>query len=119
MLYMLMCYINENQWNKISQLQRDEIMQQYGLLMEQTKKSGHYRGGAMLSSVTAATTIRAREGKTIITDGPFAETKEQLGGYHLMECENLDEAISIASRIPTVRVGGTIEIRPVEMLNQK
>jgi hypothetical protein len=114
MLYMLMCCINEDRWNSIPPPRRDEIMQKYRLLMEQTKTSGHLRGGGMLSPSTTATTIRSQNGKPMITDGPFAETKEQLGGYHLIECENLDEAISIAKRIPTIPEGGLVEIRAVE-----
>jgi hypothetical protein len=77
-------------------------------------KSGHYLAGAKLQSSATATTVRGRNGKPVLTDGPFAETKEQLGGYHLVECKDLDEALSIAKRIPTIRVGGTIEVRPLE-----
>ncbi|MCI0445666.1 YciI family protein [bacterium] len=119
MLYMLMCCINEDRWNNIPSPRRDKIMQEYGLVMEQTKRSGQHRGGAMLSPSTAATSIRLQNGKPMITDGPFAETKEQLGGYHLIECENLDEAISIAMRIPTIPEGGVIEIRPVELMESE
>ena len=82
--------------------------------MEEMKSSGHLRNGGMLSQSTTATSIRSENGKAMITDGPFAETKEQLGGYHLIECENLDEAISIAKRIPTIPEGGVVEIRAVE-----
>jgi hypothetical protein len=114
MLYMLMCCINEDKWNSIPSLRRDKIMQDYGLLMEQIKKSGQHRGGGMLTPSTSATSIRMQNGKPMITDGPFAETKEQLGGYHLIECENLDEAISIAKRIPTIPEGGVIEIRAIQ-----
>jgi hypothetical protein len=119
MLYMMLCYFNEDQWNKIPPPQRDRIMKDYGLLIQQTIKSGHHRDGAKLSSSTAATSIRMQNGKPTITDGPFAETKEQLGGFHLMECENLDEAISIAMRIPTIPEGGVIEIRPVESMESE
>lgn len=114
MLYMLMCCINEDRWNSISPPQRDKIMRDYHDLIEQTKQSGHHRGGGMLSPSMSATSIRSQNGKTMITDGPFAETKEQLGGYHLMECENLDEAISIAKRIPTIPEGGVVEIRAIQ-----
>jgi hypothetical protein len=114
MLYMLMCCINEDRWNSISHSRRDQIMQDYRLLMEQIQRSGHLRGGGMLSPSTTATSIRLQNGKPMITDGPFAETKEQFGGYHLIECANLDEAISIAKRIPTIPEGGVIEIRAIE-----
>ncbi|OFZ87890.1 MAG: hypothetical protein A3I62_02370 [Betaproteobacteria bacterium RIFCSPLOWO2_02_FULL_62_79] len=67
-----------------------------------------------LQSTASATSVRGKNGKPVITDGPFTETKEQLGGYHLVECRDLNEALSLAARIPTIRVGGTIEVRPVE-----
>ena len=70
--------------------------------------------GARLASADTATTVRAVDGELLLTDGPFAETKEQLGGYHLVECSDLDEALSIAMRIPTLRVGGTVEVRPLD-----
>jgi hypothetical protein len=114
MQYLLMCCFDEELWAKISESQRDKIMQKYGEFVQGIVKSGHYRAGAKLGPSSTATTVREKNGKPVITDGPFAETKEQLGGYHLVECENLDEAISIALRIPTIPVGGSIEVRPVE-----
>ena len=72
-----------------------------------------FRGGGQLHPTAAATTVRMRHGKLVCTDGPFAETKEQLGGYHLVECHDLDEAMAIAARIPTLHAGGAIEVRPV------
>jgi len=116
MLYLMMCYFNEGRWNEMPEVQRDKILKDYHQLIQETIQGGQHREGAMLYPVTTATTIRAQNGRTVIMDGPFAETKEHLGGYHLMECENLDEAISIASRIPTIPFGGTIEIRPVLQL---
>jgi hypothetical protein len=89
-------------------------MQEYGEFVQGAIRSGHYVAGAKLRSSAAATTVRAKNGKPVIMDGPFAETREQLGGYHLIEAKDLDEAMAIASRIPTLRVGGTIEVRPVE-----
>ena len=111
MQYLLMCCFDEKQWGKIPESQRDEIMQEYGEFVQNIAKSGP---GAKLQSSSTATTVRGRNGKPVLTDGPFAETKEQLGGYHLVECKDLDEALSIAKRIPTIRVGGTIEVRPLE-----
>jgi hypothetical protein len=70
------------------------------------------RGGDALQATAAATSVRVRDGKTVTTDGPFAETKEQLGGYYMIDCDNLDQAIDAASRIPAAR-GGTIEVRPI------
>jgi hypothetical protein len=114
MQYLLMCCFDEKRWEQIPESQRDGIMQEYGEWIANTHKTGHYRAGAKLKSTSSATTIRTKNGKLAIVDGPFAETKEQLGGYHLIECKDLDEAISIANRIPTLRAGGTIEVRPLE-----
>ena len=117
MQYLLMCCFEERLWEKVPARERDGIMREYGELVQGLVQSGRYLAGARLQSTSTATTVRGRNGKPAITDGPFAETKEQLGGYHLVECKNLDEAISIAKRIPTLRVGGTVEVRPVESLH--
>jgi hypothetical protein len=111
MRYLLLCCFDEERWEAIPDSQRDQIMQDYGELMQSLDKSGHYLAGAKLPSSSAATTVRSKEGKLVVTDGPFAETKEQLGGYHLIECKDLGEAISIAKRIPTIPFGGTVEVR--------
>ena len=117
MQYLLLCCFDEKQWEAIPESQRDTIMREYGELIESLEQSGHHLAGAKLRSSSTATTVRRRNGKLAITDGPFAEAKEQLGGYHLIECKDLGEAISIAKRIPTLRVGGTIEVRPVESMH--
>ena len=114
MQYLLLCCFDEKKWEAIPERERQGIMQEYGEFVQNAVKSGQYLAGAKLRSSSAATTVRAKNGKPVIMDGPFAETREQLGGYHLIECKDLDEAMSIASRIPTLRVGGTIEVRPVE-----
>ncbi|HEX6136866.1 MAG TPA: YciI family protein [Casimicrobiaceae bacterium] len=114
MEYLLMCCIDESLWARIPESERDGVMREYGKFHDDIVRSGHFRGGARLGASATATTIRQRNGKPVITDGPFAETKEQLGGYHLVECANLDEALSIAMRIPTLRVGGTVEVRPLD-----
>jgi hypothetical protein len=111
--YMLMCCFDEELWAKMPEVQKSQIMQEYNEFIQGIVKSGHYRGGAKLHPISTSTTVRQQSGKRITTDGPFAETKEQLGGYHLVECQDLDEAIVIAGRIPTLRVGGVIEVRPV------
>ena len=98
---------------KIPDSQRDERSKEYGEFVQNIVKSGHYLAGAKLQSNQLHHSSR-KEGKPVPTYGPFAETKEQLGGYHLVECKDLDEALSIAKRIPTIRVGGTIEVRPLE-----
>lgn len=113
MQYLLMCCIDEKLWERIPESQRDTIMQEYGAWEQGIVKSGHYCASASLGPSSSAATVRAKNGKPVITDGPFAETKEHIGGYHLVECKDRDEAISIAMRIPTLRVGGTIEVRAV------
>jgi hypothetical protein len=113
MQYLLMCCFNEKQWEQIPESQRNGIMQEYGEWVQSTARAGQYLAGAKLQGTSSATTIRGKNGKAAIVDGPFAETKEQLGGYHVIECQDLDEALSIAKRIPTLRVGGTIEVRPL------
>ena len=118
MQYMLLCYHDEKRWNDLPIAQREKIMDAYGEWTQAVVKSGHYRASAKLRPTSATTTVREQNGKRVTTDGPFAETKEQLGGFHLIECKDLDEAIAIAGRIPTLRTGGTIEVRPVEPIPQ-
>ena len=113
MQYLLMCCFEEKAWDRIPETDRDGMMKEYGELVENLKKSGHYLAGAKLQSSSTATTVRAKNGRSAITDGPFAETKEQLGGYHVIECRDLDEALAIAKRIPTLTAGGTVEVRPI------
>jgi hypothetical protein len=118
MQYMLMCCFDETLWAKVSEAQKDKIMQEYSEFIQGIVKSGHLRASTKLQPSSMATTLRDKNGKLITTDGPFAESKEQLGGYHLVECKDLDEAIAIARRIPTLRVGGSIEVRPVVPASQ-
>jgi len=113
MQYLLMCCFNEERWAEIPESQREKIMRAYGEWDQSIVKSGHFRASGKLQSTSASTTIRHQNGKLVTTDGPFAETKEQLGGYHLVECRDLDEALSIAGRIPTLPYGGVIEVRPL------
>jgi hypothetical protein len=115
MQYLLMCCFDEKQWDALPDSQRDRIMDRYRALEQDLIKSGCYRAGAKLGPTSTTTTVRLKNGKPAVTDGPFAETKEQIGGYHLIECSNLDEAIAIAMRIPTLPAGGTVEVRPVEL----
>lgn len=90
----------------------DTLIEQYGVFGEKAQAAGVMVTGDALQPVSTATSVQLRDGKKVITDGPFAETKEQLGGYYLLECKDLDEAIEWASQIPTARYG-TIEVRPV------
>jgi hypothetical protein len=113
MQYLLLCCFDETRWAQLPDAQQDQIMQEYSAFLQGLVKSGHFRASAKLQSASTSTTVREKNGKLITTDGPFAETKEQLGGYHIVECQDLDEALAIARRIPTLRVGGAIEVRPV------
>ncbi len=109
MKYMLLIYSDENSWtqNEMEQCYVDSIQ-----LTQQLHANGQYLGAAPLHSVAMATSVRVRDGKKLVTDGPFAETREQLGGYFLIEAQDLDEAIAIAERIPSAHKG-TVEIRPI------
>jgi hypothetical protein len=114
MRYMLLMYRDEKRWEAMSEEQRSAIRQQAVEFSDSFRTRGVYLGGAPLQPTSSATTVRLKNGKTLATDGPFAETKEQLGGYTILEVKDLDEAISFATRNPLVLVGGhSIEIRPI------
>ena len=93
-----------------------EMMKKYFAFTQDAKDKGVYIGGNALQPTTTATTVRVRDGKTITSDGPFTETKEQIGGYYLFECKDLDEAISWAARIPSA-TNGSIEVRPIRVFS--
>jgi hypothetical protein len=112
MQYVLLIYGNERHFGTLSAAERDGIMKEYTDFSNSIAKSGHLRGGNELHPTSKATTIRVRNKKRAVTDGPFAETKEQLGGYYLVEAKDLDEALEIAGRIPSAR-WGAIEVRPI------
>ena len=112
MQYLLLIYGNEKQWETEFSGDREKVLAEYNAFTKSIADSGHLRGGNELNLTTTATTVRVRDGKQTVTDGPFAETKEQLGGYYLVEASNLDEAIALAARIPTAR-WGSIEVRPI------
>jgi len=116
MEYMLLIYGSEADGKKMSAAEQGEIHQGYMTFTQDLTKSGKNKGGNALEQTTTATTVRVRNGKTVVTDGPFAETKEQLGGYYLVEAKDLDEAISIAARIPGAK-HGLIEVRPIMKIN--
>jgi len=113
MQYLLLCCFDETRWNAIPAAERDSIMGAYGEFVRRQIAGGRYVTGGKLDDSSAAVTLRQRDGGPSITDGPFAETKEQLGGYHVVECENREEALAIAGQIPTLPHGGTIEVRPL------
>jgi hypothetical protein len=112
MKYILLIYHQEGDWERLTEQERQEIYGEYGRFTQEIIATGNYVGGSELHPVSTATSVRVRDGKQLTTDGPFAETKEQLGGYYLIEAENLDQAIAIAARVPSARVG-TIEVRPL------
>ena len=112
MQYLLLIYGEEGQWASLSEAQAGKMMAAFGEFTQGIIKSGNYKGGNRLHDTDKATTVRVRDGKRVVTDGPFAETKEQLGGYYLIEAANLDEATEIAARIPSAQFG-SIEVRPV------
>ena len=112
MKYMLLIYHAEQAWGGLTEQERQKMYADYGQFTQEIMASGHYVSGSELHPVSTATSVRVRDGEQLATDGPFAETKEQLGGYYLIEAGNLDEAIGIAARIPSARVG-TIEVRPL------
>jgi hypothetical protein len=109
MKYMLLVYLGEN---ALSDAEREKCYKESTQLARELHASGQYLDASPLHPTSTATSVRVRDGKPLVTDGPFAETREQLGGYYLIDAKNLDEAISIAARIPPARVG-TIEIRPI------
>ena len=112
MQYLLMIYHAEAEEKKMSEAETSSMHAEYGQFTRGIMESGSYKGGNALQPTATATTVRVRDGKTLATDGPFAETREQLVGYYLAEAADLYEALSIAARIPAARFG-TIEVRPV------
>jgi hypothetical protein len=116
MQYLLMIYQNEAEYDKRSADEIASMTAEYEVFTQSIVKSGNFKGADRLRPTATATTVRVRDGKTLTTDGPFAETREQLGGYYLVEAKNLDEALAIAARIPTARTG-SIEVRPIWIYN--
>jgi hypothetical protein len=112
MRYLLMICTDEQAGLAASPEEAQESMAGYLAFGEEMTKKGVLVGGERLRPTTDATTVRVRDGEIVTSDGPFAETKEQLGGYYMVDCQNLDEAIAVAAKIPGARVG-SIEVRPV------
>jgi hypothetical protein len=112
MRYMLLIYEDEKGWGTMPEAERNQIFGEYMQFTKDLRESGQYQAGAPLQPTSKATSVKVRGGKRLVTDGPFAETREQLGGYYLVDARDLDEAIAIAARIPSARLG-TIEVRPV------
>jgi len=118
MKYACLIYDEEKKAATMSKAEGDAFMGEYFAFTEGIKKSGQYVGGEALQPVQSATTVRVRDGKLLTTDGPFAETKEQLGGFYLITAKDLDEALQVASKIPSARLG-SIEVRPVVDFSQQ
>lgn len=116
MQYLLLIYDHEASWNKMTGADQAAMYKEYREFTQSITQSGHYKGGNQLQPVASATTVRIRDKKRVVTDGPFAETKEQLGGYYMIEAKNLDDAIAVAARIPSARFG-SIEVRPIVVPN--
>ncbi len=121
MRYMFLIYTNENAREKLSPEEMQAVIDRHGALMSETARLGILYGAEPLSPTTTATTVRVQDGKVLTTDGPFAETKEQLAGYYILECKDLDEAISWAAKIPTACGGGwgAVEVRPFRGMTQR
>ena len=112
MKYLLLIYADERAYEAMSEDERREMYAAYDELMKDVGAAGHMLGGEELAPTSSATSVQVRGGERLVTDGPFAETKEQLGGYFLIDVADLDAAIDIAARIPSVHAG-TIELRPL------
>lgn len=115
MEYLLLIYANEAEESKMTEAQIGVMYQEYVAFTEGIQKSGNLRSGKQLQPVSTATTVRFRDGKRTVTDGPFAETREQLGGFYMIEAKDLDEALAIAERIPART--GSVEVRPIVSRN--
>jgi hypothetical protein len=109
MQYLLLIYSAESE---DAQQSAEQLMADYGAFTQGIVQSGAFKSADRLRPVSAATTVRVRDGKTLTTDGPFAETREQLGGYYLIEAKDLDQAVGIAAKVPTAKYG-SIEVRPI------
>jgi len=116
MKYLCLIYDDESRRGTMPKEQMDTMMSEYFAFTEAIKKSGQYIGGEALQPTQNATTVRIRQNKVSTTDGPFAETKEQLGGFYLINAQDLNDAIQVASRIPSARTG-SIEVRPIRVFD--
>ncbi len=118
MKYLCLIYDEEKKLQGMSKEESDKLMGEYYAFTDAIQKSGHYVAGEALERVHTATSVRVRNGKVSATDGPFAETKEQLGGFYLINARDLNDAIQVASRIPSARLG-TVEVRPIMHFDQQ
>jgi hypothetical protein len=114
MKYLCLIYDDEKKMAATPKAEMDAMMAEYGSFTQDIKKSGHMVAGEALQPVHTATTVRVRNGKMSTTDGPFAETKEQLGGFYMIEARDLNDALQVAARIPSARYG-SVEVRPIQI----
>jgi hypothetical protein len=112
MKYMLLIYDDTKAWEKFTPKQQQEGMELYMRFTDELKKGGHYVASNQLQPASVATCVRERDGKRLVTDGPYAETREQLGGFYMIEAQDLDEAIGIAAKVPSAQ-WGVVEVRPI------
>jgi hypothetical protein len=117
MRYLCLIYEDEKWWDKASQAELEKGMAEYTAFTDSIKKSGAWIGGEALQPTKTATSVRVRNGKISTTDGPYVETKEQLGGYYLITAKDLKDAVQVASRIPGAK-NGTVEVRPIMEFDQ-
>jgi hypothetical protein len=118
MRYLCLIYDDEKKWSALSRSEQEAGMAEYGAFSAAIQKSGHYIGGERLQPVQTATSVRVRNGKQSTTDGPYAETKEQLGGFYMINAKDLNDAIQVAARIPSAK-WGTVEVRPIWEITRK
>lgn len=113
MHYLLLVYMDEKRWGELSEPERERVFAECDIYGQELKQSGHFLGGEPLLPSATARTIRRKNDTPLVTDGPFAETKEVLAGYHLVQCKDIDEAVGLGARFPGLRAGLTIEVRAV------
>jgi len=118
--YMLLVYTQETEMEKASPEEVAKVFAGHVAFQQETKRRGVFRAADPLKFTSTATTVRVQDGKALVTDGPFAETKEQLGGYYILDCADLDEALELAAKIPTACGGATgcVEVRPIHEFSQ-
>ena len=118
MKYALLIYDDEQAWGSLDDATRGSMLEEYGKFSAGLAERGQIRAGEQLAPTSTATTVRAKDGKTLTTDGPYAETKEQLGGFYLIEAGSLDDAIEWAAKIPGAK-HGSIEVRPLMVFEEE
>jgi len=112
MKFMLLICDEEKAWAKLGEAERNQMYAEYGKFTADLRSNGHHLASSQLKPVSTAKSVRVRDGKRVVVDGPFAETREQLGGYYLIEAKDMDEALAIAAKVPSARIG-TVEVRPL------